>query len=299
MVSALLARSIIVTIGILHPAYRSYKSLIASDLRAVVDCLRYWIVFSIFIACETITDVLLCWFPFYYWIKIFIVLWMISPSGSTILYKRFVQPVLKEREQDIDQLLEQTKQKGYSTLLDLTNKGFRYASNMFLNTAVMGQAYLGEHLKRSLSTSDIPETGRKPLANLPATVYEEDEDVESEFRKRSKADANKTATKTTNGTDRRTRTQRQEKPLDSTDIPSDETTNTNKTTTTTKTRTGTRGNATVYNSNESAHLGTISKRKAMKTNEPMKKPSSKTINRSTENLTTDNNDDQENLQTDS
>ena len=40
---------------------------------------------------------------------------------------------------------------------------------------VQGQSYLGEHLKRSLSTSDISDTGRKPLANLPATVYEEDE----------------------------------------------------------------------------------------------------------------------------
>lgn len=38
-------------------------------------------------------------FPFYYWIKIFIVLWMNSPTGATLLYKRFVQPVLKEREQ--------------------------------------------------------------------------------------------------------------------------------------------------------------------------------------------------------
>ena len=37
-------------------------------------------------------------FPFYYWIKIGIVLWIVSPVGSTILYKRFVQPVLKERE---------------------------------------------------------------------------------------------------------------------------------------------------------------------------------------------------------
>lgn len=38
-----------------------------------------------------------------------------------------------------------------------------------------GQAYLGEHLKRSLSTSDISDVVRKPLANLPATVDEEDE----------------------------------------------------------------------------------------------------------------------------
>jgi len=45
--------------------------------------------------------------------------------------------ILKE----IDELLEQTKQKGYSTLLDLTNKGFRYASNVFLNTAVLVRIY--------------------------------------------------------------------------------------------------------------------------------------------------------------
>jgi len=111
MVSGLLARCIIVTVGILYPAYRSYKSLISSDLREVVNCLRYWIVFAIFIACETITDIILSWFPFYYWIKIGIVFWIVSPVGSTILYKRFIQPILKEREQEIDQLLEHTKQK--------------------------------------------------------------------------------------------------------------------------------------------------------------------------------------------
>ena len=43
--------------------------------------------------------ILLDRFPFYYWIKIGIVLWMMSPAGSTLLYKRFVQPALKEREQ--------------------------------------------------------------------------------------------------------------------------------------------------------------------------------------------------------
>ena len=76
-------------------------------------------------------------FPFYYWIKIAIVLWIASPSGSTFLYKRFIQPLLREREQDIDQLIEHTRQKGYSAILDLTNKGIRYASNMVLNSAVL------------------------------------------------------------------------------------------------------------------------------------------------------------------
>ena len=38
-------------------------------------------------------------FPFYYWIKIIILFWIVSPAGSTFLYKRFIQPLLKEREQ--------------------------------------------------------------------------------------------------------------------------------------------------------------------------------------------------------
>ncbi|UJR22446.1 hypothetical protein I4U23_025506 [Adineta vaga] len=217
MVSSLLARCIIVTIGTLYPGYRSYKSLITSDLRGVVDCLRYWIVFSIFLACETITDLVLSWFPFYYWIKIVIVFWIVSPSGSTFLYKRFIQPLLKEREQEIDQLIEQTRQKSYSAILDLTNKGFRYASNVFLNTAVLGQTYLGEHLKRSLSTSDISNNGTKTSTTPPATLYEESEE-DMEFTSRLKEDQKYLS----KGTNRKPLSHYQEKPDDSSDNPLDE-----------------------------------------------------------------------------
>ncbi|CAF0767362.1 unnamed protein product [Adineta ricciae] len=217
MVSSLLARCIIVTIGTLYPGYRSYKSLITSDLRAVVDCLRYWIVFSIFIACETVTDIVLSWFPFYYWIKIAIVFWIVSPAGSTFLYKRFIQPLLKEREQEIDQLIEHTRQKSYSAILDLTNKGFRYASNVFLNTAVLGQTYLGEHLKRSLSTSDISNSGAKNVNNPPATLYEESEE-DVEFTSRLKEDQKYLS----KGTTRKPLSHYQEKPDDFSDNPLDE-----------------------------------------------------------------------------
>ncbi|CAF0874009.1 unnamed protein product [Adineta steineri] len=217
MVSSLLARCIIVTIGTLYPGYRSYKSLINSDLREVVNCLRYWIVFSIFIACETITDIILSWFPFYYWIKIGIVFWIVSPAGSTFLYKRFIQPLLKEREQEIDHLIEQTRQKSYTAILDLTNKGFRYASNVFLNTAVLGQSYLGEHLKRSLSTSDINNSSAKNFANPPATLHEESEE-DSEFSSRLKEDRKYLS----KGTTRKPLANYQEKPDDSSDNPLDE-----------------------------------------------------------------------------
>jgi hypothetical protein len=37
-------------------------------------------------------------FPFYYWFKIAFLFWIVSTPGSTFLYKRFIQPLLKERE---------------------------------------------------------------------------------------------------------------------------------------------------------------------------------------------------------
>ncbi|CAF1046899.1 unnamed protein product [Rotaria sordida] len=263
MVSSLLARCIIVTIGTLYPGYRSYKSLINSDLREVVNCLRYWIVFSVFIACETITDIFLSWFPFYYWIKIFLVLWMISPAGSTLLYKRFVQPVLKEREQEIDQLLEQTKQKGYTTLCDLTSKSFRYASNMFLNTAVLGQAYLGEHLKRSLSTSDLDSSPLKSLFSPPDTLLEEDEEIDPKVNKRLK-EAQTHPSKSNNNVNRRARLQQRENPDNTIENPLGEL-KTSEDIIRKKQRAGNKTSSTVYSSNESAHIGTISKRQMAKT----------------------------------
>jgi hypothetical protein len=39
-----------------------------------------------------------------------------------------------------------------------------------------GQTYLGEHLKRSLSTSDINNSSSKNSSNPPATLYEESEE---------------------------------------------------------------------------------------------------------------------------
>ena len=43
-----------------------------------------------------------------------------------------------------------------------------------------GQTYLGEHLKRSLSTSDITTSSTKNASNPPATLYEESEEGQLE-----------------------------------------------------------------------------------------------------------------------
>jgi len=117
----------------------------------------YWIVFALFTTTETFLDIFFSWFPFYYEIKILFILWVLSPAtrGSSLLYKKVVHPLLIAREKEIDDLIEKTKQQGYSTFIQLFSSGFNYASNLFLSSALKGQMLLGNQLKKSLSLNDV------------------------------------------------------------------------------------------------------------------------------------------------
>lgn len=122
--------------------------------------LMYWIVFAFFTSIETFTDVLISWFPFYYEIKVGAVLYVLSPAteGSSILYRKFVQPMLDKREkvilclhlpfsillfirffalrrQEIDEYINQAKEKGYTAVIELGTKSMNYATNVIMQTA--------------------------------------------------------------------------------------------------------------------------------------------------------------------
>lgn len=69
---------------------------------------------------------------------------------------------------------------------------FVWGEIYILYFSFQGQAYLGEHLKRSLSTSDIGVNPTKPFLNPQATLHEEEEEEEETdqefFSKRLKED---------------------------------------------------------------------------------------------------------------
>ena len=119
--------------------------------------MMYWIVFALFTTLETFSDIFFSWFPFYYEIKILFILWILSPAtrGSSLLYKKIVHPLLNSREKEIDELIEKTKHQGYTTFLHLFSSGFNYASSFFVKSAIKGQYFLGDQLKKSLSMNDV------------------------------------------------------------------------------------------------------------------------------------------------
>ncbi|XP_010191303.1 PREDICTED: receptor expression-enhancing protein 4-like, partial [Mesitornis unicolor] len=86
--------------GMLYPAYASYKAVKTKNIREYVRWMMYWIIFALFMATETFTDLLISWFPFYYEIKMAFVIWLLSPytRGASLLYRKFVHPTLSRKE---------------------------------------------------------------------------------------------------------------------------------------------------------------------------------------------------------
>lgn len=152
MISAIISRLVILIFGTLYPAYASYKAVRAKNLKEYVKWMMYWIVFALFTCAETFTDVFLSWFPFYYEVKIVLVMWLLSPAtgGSSILYRKFVHPALCRREQEIDEYISKAKEQGYHTVLNLGTKGVNYATTVIMQTAIknLNLANLNEHQER-------------------------------------------------------------------------------------------------------------------------------------------------------
>ncbi|KAJ2951030.1 hypothetical protein O0L34_g5403 [Tuta absoluta] len=145
--------------GTLYPAYASYKAVRTKNLKEYVKWMMYWIVFALFTCTETFTDVFLSWFPFYYEVKIVLVLWLLSPAtkGSSILYRKFVHPALCRREQEIDEYIAKAKDQGYHTVLNLGTKGVNYATTVIMQTAIKGGGGLVQQIRKSYSLSDLSE----------------------------------------------------------------------------------------------------------------------------------------------
>uniref|UniRef100_A0A1Y1L252 Receptor expression-enhancing protein n=2 Tax=Photinus pyralis TaxID=7054 RepID=A0A1Y1L252_PHOPY len=134
MISSIISRLVILICGTLYPAYASYKAVRTKNVKEYVKWMMYWIVFALFTCAETFTDVFLSWFPFYYEIKIILVIWLLSPAtkGSSILYRKFVHPMLSKREHEIDEYIAKAKEQSYKQMLDLGSKGV----NVLMQTAI-------------------------------------------------------------------------------------------------------------------------------------------------------------------
>jgi len=147
MITSLISRLVILTCGTLYPAYRSYKAVKTKNVRDYVKWMMYWIVFALFLSAETVADVFVSWWmPFYYEVKIVFLLWLLSPytKGSSILYRRFVHPMLTEKENEIDDVISRAKQEGYRFIFRMGSQGLTMLTTLALQLVTKGPSFLDQ-----------------------------------------------------------------------------------------------------------------------------------------------------------
>ncbi|XP_061477955.1 receptor expression-enhancing protein 2 [Rhineura floridana] len=156
MVSWIISRLVVLVFGTLYPAYSSYKAVKTKNVKEYVKWMMYWIVFAFFTTAETLTDIILSWFPFYFELKIAFVIWLLSPytKGSSVLYRKFVHPTLSSKEKEIDEYISQARDKSYETMMRVGKRGLNLAANAAVTAAAKGQGVLSEKL-RSFSMQDL------------------------------------------------------------------------------------------------------------------------------------------------
>ncbi|XP_015718075.1 receptor expression-enhancing protein 1 isoform X3 [Coturnix japonica] len=173
MVSWIISRLVVLIFGTLYPAYYSYKAVKSKDIKEYVKWMMYWIIFALFTTAETFTDIFLCWFPFYYELKIAFVAWLLSPytKGSSLLYRKFVHPTLSSKEKEIDDCLVQAKDRSYDALVHFGKRGLNVAATAAVMAAskVKGQGALSERL-RSFSMQDLSTIRGDSSSTVPPSV---------------------------------------------------------------------------------------------------------------------------------
>ncbi|XP_062366584.1 receptor expression-enhancing protein 4 [Cinclus cinclus] len=177
MVSWILSRVIELLFGMLYPAYASYKAVKTKNIREYVRWMMYWIVFALFMATETFTDLLISWFPFYYEVKMAFVIWLLSPytRGASLLYRRFVHPMLARKEKDIDAFLVRARERGYETMLRFGKRGLNLAATAAVQAATKGQGALAGRL-RSFSMQDLRSLPEQAPVHFQDPLYLEEQE---------------------------------------------------------------------------------------------------------------------------
>ncbi|KHJ31731.1 putative hva22 family tb2 dp1 protein [Erysiphe necator] len=91
----------------LFPVFASYKALKTSDPSLLTPWLMYWVVLACALFIESWTTFILCWIPFYSWIRLCFLLYLILPQtqGANVLYISHVHPFLQKNEHLIDEFI--------------------------------------------------------------------------------------------------------------------------------------------------------------------------------------------------
>ncbi|EEA24768.1 hypothetical protein TMatcc_007869 [Talaromyces marneffei ATCC 18224] len=94
-------------ITILFPAFASYKAIRSGNPAHLTPWLMYWVVLSGILLAESWTVFIIGWFPFYSWIRLFFLSYLVLPQtqGARILFQEYVDPFFEQHEREIEEFI--------------------------------------------------------------------------------------------------------------------------------------------------------------------------------------------------
>lgn len=130
-------------IGILYPAYLSFKAIETQESDDDKQWLTYWVAFAIYNIIDDFSSILFFWLPFYYPIKLIVLLWMVWPKtrGAQVLYEVVIKRILKMYEAQIDEKLsavDATVDKAAATAAELKSKATDLAGKAASSAVLQG-----------------------------------------------------------------------------------------------------------------------------------------------------------------
>ncbi|KAJ1990587.1 hypothetical protein H4R33_001662 [Dimargaris cristalligena] len=105
-------------VGFVYPAWCSFHAIETPGKEDDTQWLTYWTVFGLFNTAEYFTNILLYWIPFYYVLKLSILLWLALPQtrGAEYLYQAYLRPVFLHHSASINRAANNYTQNARSAL---------------------------------------------------------------------------------------------------------------------------------------------------------------------------------------
>lgn len=97
-------------IGVAYPVFMSFYALESDGDDDDKLWLTYWVVFGIFSIADQFAGFILRFIPFYYVLKVAVLIWLFHPAsqGAIFVYNNQIQPLWKEYEGQLEEV-----QKGF------------------------------------------------------------------------------------------------------------------------------------------------------------------------------------------
>ena len=93
-------------VGVIYPAYRSFRAIESEQGADDKKWLTYWLVFAFISFIDNFAQFILVYIPFYFILKLIFLLYLFLPitEGAEAIYERYLLPFYKKYEGHLDEI---------------------------------------------------------------------------------------------------------------------------------------------------------------------------------------------------